>query len=255
MAGRGEANGAEMTIDELSRRTGITARNIRAYQTRDLLHPPRMVGRVGYYDESHVARLNYIARLQQRGFSLAAIHDLLAGLEAGRSLADVIGFEEALNAPWSDEAPERFTADDLQALYRDLDHATLQRAVELGLLVPEGDAYQAPVPRLLRVGAELLAVGIPLDAALDEYVQLADDMERIARRLVSMFERHVWEPFVAAGLPAERLPEVTEALRRVRPTAFAAVHAVLAQQMERAVSDSAAKQAARFLPPDEASTG
>jgi DNA-binding transcriptional MerR regulator len=254
VAGRGEANGAEMTIDELSRHTGITARNIRAYQTRGLLHPPRMVGRVGSYDESHVSRLNYVTRLQQRGFSLAAIRDLLTGLEAGRSLADVIGFEEALTAPWSDEAPERFTAADLDALFGGLDDSTLQRAVEVGLLVPEGDAFEAPVPRLLRVGAELLAAGIPLDAALDEYVQLAQDMERIARRLVSLFERHVWEPFVAAGLPAERLPEVTEALKRVRPTAFAAVQAVLAQEMEQAVSDSAAKQAARFLPPDQ-STG
>jgi DNA-binding transcriptional MerR regulator len=239
-----------MTIDALSRRTGITARNIRAYQTRGLVPPPRMVGRVGYYDEGHVARLNYIARLQQRGFSLAAIHDLLAGLEAGRSLADVIGFEEALTAPWSDEEPERFTSADLEALFGDIEGATVRRAVNVGLLVPEGDAFTAPVPRLLRVGAELLAAGIPLDAALDEYVHLSRDMERIARRLVRLFEDNVWEPFVAAGLPVERLGEVTQALRRVRPTAFAAVQAVLAQEMERAVSDSAAKQAARFLPPE-----
>ena len=245
-----------MTIDELARRTGTTARNIRAYQTRGLLPPPRMVGRVGHYDEGHVARLAYIARLQQRGFSLAAIRDVLAGWEEGRSLGDVIGFEEALTAPWSDEAPERFTRSELDELFGELDEATLGRAVQLGLLVPEGDAFRAPAPRLLRVGAELLASGIPLDAALDEYVLLGIDMRRVARRLVRLFEVHVWEPFVTDGLPVERLGDVTEALRRVRPTAFAAVQGVLAQEMERAVSDSAAKQAARFLPPGaEASTG
>ena len=244
------STGAGMTIDELSRRSGVTSRNIRAYQTRGLLPPPRMVGRVGYYDAGHLARLRYVANLQERGFSLAAVQCLLEAWDAGRDLTDVLGFEEALTAPWSDEKPERFPAERLAELFPETadDPALLNRALELGLLVVVDDELEAPSPRLIRVGAGLVAAGIPLAAALDEYERVAADAARIAERFVTLFEEHVWEPFVAAGLPPERLAGVTEALQRVRPLAGAAMEATLAQAMERAVAASAARQVARFLP-------
>ncbi len=244
------STGAGMTIDELSRRSGVTSRNIRAYQTRGLLPPPRMVGRVGYYDAGHLARLRYVANLQERGFSLAAVQCLLEAWDAGRDLTDVLGFEEALTAPWSDEKPERFPPERLVELFPEtaVDPALLNRALELGLLVVVDDELEAPSPRLIRVGAGLVAVGIPLAAALDEYERVAADAARIAERFVTLFEEHVWEPFVAAGLPPERLAGVTEALQRVRPLAGATMEAALAQAMERAVAASAARQVARFLP-------
>ncbi len=244
-----------MTIDELARASGVTSRNIRAYQTRGLLPPPRVEGRVGYYDDNHLARLRYIDSLQERGFSLAAIQCLLDAWDKGRNLTDVLGFEEALTAPWSDEKPERFSLDRLLQMFPEaVDDATLlPRAVELGLLVAVGEEFEAPSPRLLRVGAELVAAGIPLAAALDEYERLVADAARIAARFVELFEANLWEPFVAAGLPAERLSELTDALQRVRPLATAAMEATLARAMERAVAASATRQMARFLPGAEAS--
>lgn len=246
-----------MTIDELARRSGATSRNIRAYQTRGLLPPPRMVGRVGYYDEGHLARLQYVAKLQDRGFSLAAIQCLLEAWEEGQGLTDVLGFEQALTAPWSDEQAQRFSRADLERLFPVLldEPALLDRTVALGLLVPAGDEYDAPSPRLIQIGAELVAAGIPLAAALDEYARLVVDGDRMAGRLVALFEDNVWEPFVAAGMPADRLAQVTDALQRVRPLALETVQAVLAAAMERAVAASAARQMARFLPPAAAPTG
>ena len=272
-----DAAGAEMTVDELARRAGTTTRNVRAHQTRGLLPPPRMVGRVGYYDQGHLARLNYIDRLQERGFSLAAIQELLRGWEQGRSLTEVLGFEEALTAPWSDEQPEHLTRGRLLELFPEIatDQGLLERAIEVGLLVPAVDAdtaddaygddaahdednhhrgYTAPSPRLLGVGAQLVSWGIPLSAALDEHTLLAADMRRIARRMVRMFETEVWEPFVAAGLPADRLPAVTGALQEVRATTASAVLTVLARAMEEAVAASTAKQVARFFPPPAAAS-
>jgi DNA-binding transcriptional MerR regulator len=241
-----------MTVDELAREAGTTTRNVRSYQTRGLLPPPRVVGRVGYYDRTHLARLNYIDRLQERGFSLAAIRDLLAAWDEGKTLTDVLGFEEALNAPWSDETPRRFTLDELVSLFPELndDDSQLARAVEVGLLTPAGapDEYKAASPELIRVGAELVASGIPLSATIDEYAKMAGDLRGIAERLVTMFEDNVWEPFVAAGFPPEHLPAVTAALQRVRPLASAAVVAELARAMERAVAESTARQTARFMP-------
>ena len=239
-----------MTIDELARRSGVTSRNIRAYQTRGLLPPPQVAGRTGYYDAGHLARLQYVASLQERGFSLAAIQCLLEAWEHGRGLTDVLGFEEALTAPWSDEKPERMSVARLLELFPEAvdDPGLVVRAVDLGLLVAAGDEFEAPSPRLLRVGAELVAAGIPLAAALDEYERLAADATRIAERFVELFEANVWEPFVAAGLPPDRLAAVTEALQRVRPTAGVAMEAALARAMEEAVAASAARQVARFLP-------
>ena len=252
---------SDMTVDELARRAGTTTRNVRAHQTRGLLPPPRLVGRVGYYDEGHLARLNYIERLQERGFSLAAIQELLRGWEEGRSLTEVLGFEEALTAPWSDEQSEPVTRDRLLELFPEIadDAGLLERAVEVGLLVPDGegehDGFTAPSPRLLGVGAQLVSWGIPLAAALDEHILLAGDMRRIARRMVRMFETEVWEPFVAAGLPADRLPAVTGALQEVRGTTASAVLTVLARAMEEAVAASTAKQVARFFPPSPPAEG
>ena len=94
-----------LTIDELAREAGVTTRNIRAYQTRGLLPSPRMEGRVGYYDDGHLARLRYIASLQERGFSLAAIQCLLEAWDQGAGLRDVlIVFRESVDAANDDIA-------------------------------------------------------------------------------------------------------------------------------------------------------
>ncbi|MEA2971592.1 MAG: hypothetical protein QOG82_50 [Actinomycetota bacterium] len=245
---------SSMTIDELARRAGTTTRNVRAHQTRGLLPPPRMVGRVGHYDSDHLVRLAYIDRLQQRGFSLAAIRDLLKGWDEGRSLTEVLGFGDALTAPWSDEVPERYSREQLVGLFPEIeaDPTLLERAVSAGLLRRDADTegdggYLAPSPRLVRTGADLASWGVPLAAAIDESVLLAADLATVSRRMVKMFETHIWEPFVAAGYPADRLGTVTAALQQVRPVTATAVLALLARAMEEAVAVSTAEQTARFF--------
>ena len=239
-----------MTIDELAREAGVTTRNIRAYQTRGLLPSPRMEGRVGFYDDGHLARLRYIGSLQDRGFSLAAIQCLLEAWDEGRGLNEVLGFEEALTAPWSDETPQRVALEWLLERFPEAieDLGLVQRAIALGLLREVDGGLEAPSPRLVKIGAELVAAGVPLAAVLDEYERLVVDADRIAGRFVELFESNVWERFVEAGMPPDRLGEVTEALQRARPTALAAMDAALAHAMERAVAASAARQLARFLP-------
>lgn len=94
------------TIDELAAAAGTTSRNVRAFQSRGLLPPPRLVGRTGRYDDGHRAQLEAILRLQRRGYSLAAIADLSATWEAGGTLEDVLGFEERVRR----RPPSRSTA-------------------------------------------------------------------------------------------------------------------------------------------------
>jgi DNA-binding transcriptional MerR regulator len=149
---------AEYRIDELARLAGSTVRNIRAYQDRGLLPPPRLEGRVGMYDDTHLARLRLIGKLLARGYTFAIIKDLLGAWETGKDVAEVLGLEKVLTDPWSDEIPGTATYEELVAKFGsglDDDEVarTLERTVELGLIEPDGDTYRVPSPRLLHVGA------------------------------------------------------------------------------------------------------
>lgn len=226
-----------MTIDELARRTGLTTRNVRAYQERGLLPPPERAGRVNYYDDRHLVRLTTIASLLARGYSLASIRELVDAWTSGGDLAEVLGFEQALAAPWTDEHPVHLTPEELAARFGpDPGDRALRTAIDLGIVVPEGDGYRVPSPRVLEAGAELVAAGIPLDDVVAEAARLVNDANRIAARFVELFRRHVWEPFVADGMPADRLGRITEIVERLRPAASSAVLPALAQAMERQVA-------------------
>lgn len=232
-----------LTIDELARRAGCTTRNIRNYQTARLLPPPVIVGRVAWYDGGHLARLRLIAGLQGQGFSLAGIGQLIRAWEEGRGLGELLGFERVLTEPWSDDEPEVVTPEHLMSLFPEAagDPGFALRSMQLGLIVPEpGGMVRIPHPGLMRIGAELVAAGIPLAAVHDQLEALREDMERVAGRFVALFEDHVWRPFAQAGMPADRLPAVTEALRRLRPLAQESVRAVLAEAMQRNVARSTA---------------
>ncbi|MGH2625373.1 MAG: MerR family transcriptional regulator [Anaerolineales bacterium] len=237
-----------MTIDDLARTARCTVRNVRNYQTLGLLPPPELGGRVGYYDEGHLGRLRLIARLQEQGFSLAGIRELVTAWDGGRSLGDVLGFEEVLTAPWSDEQPGEITLQELVELFPEgaANPELGLRGIELGLIEPAGDRFRVPSPAALRAGAELVAVGVPLAATQQEFAALRDDLDRIAARLVALFDDHVWRPFVEAGMPREDLARVTEALRRMRPLVATTVQALLARAMEQRTAASTAAQLRRI---------
>src|SRR5205809_3380886 len=102
---------ADLTIDELARRTGMTARNIRAHQSRGLLPPPEVRGRTGYYGPEHLARVELIRELQTEGFNLEAIRRLLEG--AGGRSDEILRFTRAIREPFEDEQPEIVTLKEL----------------------------------------------------------------------------------------------------------------------------------------------
>lgn len=237
-----------MSIEELAIRAGCTTRNIRNYQTLGLLPYPTLVGRTGRYGDGHLARLRLIDQLQTHRFSLAGIGQLLAAWEQGRTLADVLGFEEALTAPWTDEEPALMTVEELLEMFPESaeDPSIAARAFQVGLiaLAGDGDRVRVDSPRLLRIGAELVKAGVPLAATIEELVLLRADLDGVARRFVAMFDDHVWAPFAAAGMPADQLPSVTDALRRMRPLAAASVEVVLAQAMNRRSADNTAERVA-----------
>lgn len=226
----------KMTIDELAREAGTTTRNVRAYQTRGVLDPPEIVGRIGYYNDDHLTRLRLISRLQSRGFGLSAINDLLSAWDKGSSLSDVLGFSDALLEPWSDEVSETVSRETLEELFPEIkqDPGLISKSVELDLLSPEGDGWRIPSPRLMRVGAKLVSVGIPLGVVLKQAELMKADTESIAWRLVAMFNMFIWEPFVNGQVPERSLTDITTILQELRPLTAEAVSVFLARAMQGA---------------------
>jgi DNA-binding transcriptional MerR regulator len=226
---------ADYRIDDLARQAGTTVRNVRAYQDKGLLPPPRRDGRVGVYSETHLSRLRLIAQLLDRGYTLANIAELLDAWERGRDLQTVLGLENIVSSPWSDEVPAYITFAELEELLPGVDRRFVEKAAALGLLEVEGDRLRVPSPRLLHAGAELLAAGVPTAAVLDHAVALRRDMERIARRFVRLAAFHALDHYLrrVEELSDDELSELVVLIRRLRPLAQMAVDAELARAMER----------------------
>ena len=113
-----------LTIDDLARRVQLPVRTIREYHTMRLLPPPERRGRLGLYGGRHIQRLQLIARLQRRGYSLAGIRDLLGAWESGTDLTTLLGVDESQAA--LDETPLRLTRAELFQRLPALDPAALE---------------------------------------------------------------------------------------------------------------------------------
>ena len=64
-------------------------RNVRVYQDRGLLPPPRRQGRAAIYSDAHLVRLRVIINMLERGYAFAQIKEMITAWENGRSLGDV----------------------------------------------------------------------------------------------------------------------------------------------------------------------
>ena len=112
-----EAPEGPFTVDDLARQAGTTVRNVRALQGQGLVPAPSIGGRTGYYGPEHLLRLRSVLRLQDEGYSLAALRSLFGAWERGMTLEEVLGLprvqEQVPGAPrhgavQRDAAPDPF---------------------------------------------------------------------------------------------------------------------------------------------------
>lgn len=226
-----------LTIDQLAQAAGLTVRNVRNYQSRGLIPPPEVHGRVGYYGSEHLADLQLIREMQAQGFNLAAISHLLE--QARGAGVHVLGFTRSLMAPFETETPEIVRRTDLvRRLGRDIERnpKLLAKAQRLGLLIElDDDCFEAPSPTLLGAGERLVSLGVPIETALDTVGTLRRQTERIAHTFVEIFLKFIWEPFDEAGRPESDWPRVQEALDGLRPLSSETLTVVFQQTMTKAV--------------------
>jgi len=236
------ASSEQLTIDQLAQTAGLTVRNVRSYQSRGLIPPPEVQGRVGYYGAEHLARLALIREMQAQGFNLAAIAHLLE--QASGASEEVLGFTRSLMTPFETEAPEIVErAELLQRLGGHVEPKLIAKAERLGLVIPiGGDSFEVPSPTLLGAGERLVALGVPFDAALDTMDRLRRDTQRVAQTFVRIFLEFIWKPFDEAGRLESEWPHVRAALDQLRPLASEALTAAFQPTMTKAVEVAFGKQ-------------
>jgi DNA-binding transcriptional MerR regulator len=173
-----------MTIDELAERVGMTPRNIRAYQSRGLLFPPEIRGRVAQYSGAHAARLLLIASLQREGFTLAAIKRLI---DSPTSYAAIVAdrrrrFREgdsdiAATVP----IPEERIRELLPDLPEDL--------TETGLAWRDDEGQLVSHTVLVAVGRMLSTSGVPVEVVSRLQLEAAEAARTLGGLLRASLER------------------------------------------------------------------
>lgn len=242
----------EYRIEELAVVARTTVRSVQSYRNKGLLAPPRRQGRIALYDDSHVERLVLIADLIDRGYSLNAIGELLAGLHEGRDISDLLGVEAAASAPV--EPTLILNRHDLEALIGGDDDA-IRTAVELEVLdvvdehaEPGREQYLLRSPQLFQAGMELVAAGVPLEAVLAEGVRVKADVDRIAQRFVQLiFDHLVEDGAVSSAVDADSL---TDLVARLRPLAEQVVDGYMAITIDHHTRAALAEQLDQLLATD-----
>lgn len=234
----GSTASREYRIDDLARMAGTTTRNVRVYRDRDLLPPPRRVGRVALFNDTHLTRLRLITSMLDRGYTIAHVKEMIGAWEQGKDLGDILGLESAIAGSWTTERPQTMPRADAERLIDD--PQALRRLVELGVIRLDGaDGSRATItrPKLIEAFNEIRGYGIGVDKLIDLYEQALPHIDAISQLLVRAGAEHVLtrvQP--GAPLPADtEIAELIGMLVRFRTQAVASVTATLASSIESTI--------------------
>jgi len=216
----GSEPAALITLDELTRRVGMSVRNVRFYTTKGLVPPPIRRGRSGYYAPDHVARLELVRELQAHGFTLAAIERYVARIPADAT-PETIALHRTLLAPWMAELPETLSRRDLhRRAGRPLSDDDVDTLNALGIVFPTKQGRFQVALAHLSVGVALLDLGMPLDAALAAQDIFTEHGRKVAEELSELFRTKVWPAYKEGSSTPDQLREVVE---RFKPVTVAAL--------------------------------
>ncbi|MCW4353337.1 MerR family transcriptional regulator [Hoyosella sp. YIM 151337] len=237
----------EYRIDDLARAAGISVRNVRVYQDRGLLPPPRKEGRTGWYNESHLSRLRLIIRMLERGYTFATISELLLASQYGMSVEDILETDDLRGPLGFFRAKARGTLGELRKIFGDQTPVPgPERAKELSVLRAED--LLGIDPRLREVAQSLVDFGVPPDRILEQGKVVRDDLRDVAR----VFVTTITEVFLPDGLQGgasipldeKRVAELAELSKKLRPLANRVVDLLFSEVMEIEISKAINRAAA-----------
>jgi DNA-binding transcriptional MerR regulator len=243
------------TVDDLAQLTGVTVRNIRAYQTAGLLEPPTLQGRLALYDKQHLGRLELIRELRSLGFGLDAIADMLAKVPRSAASPYALIAQMFSRGFFQVEQPERKTMSELTGHWHEkASTEQVESLIRNGLYrPPEGaetldEQSQVDVlsPSLWAIGKQMADLNIPLSTVLDMQEKLIDHCRSLAQAYVDQFVIAMVREVTAevldaadATLTPKLLRSIHKLIEQLRPIAIGSVSAafpvVLQQEFDRDV--------------------
>jgi DNA-binding transcriptional MerR regulator len=228
-----EAPTALMTLDELTRRVGLSVRNVRFYTTKGLVPPPIRRGRSGYYSADHVARLELVNELQAHGFTLSAIEKYVARIPSDAT-PETIALHRTMLAPWMAELPETLSRRELsRRAGRTLSDDDVDTLNALGIVfATKQGKYQVALAHL-SVGVALLDLGMPLDAALAAQDIFTEHGRKVAEELTELFRTRVWPAYQDGDLSPEQLRAVVERFKPVTVQALVTAYESAVNETKR----------------------
>ncbi|WP_405527465.1 MerR family transcriptional regulator [Streptomyces avidinii] len=242
------SGGGRYRREDVARAAGVKVRNLRYYQERGLLPPPRREGRIAWYSDDHLTRLRLISDLLGRGYTVNGIAELLHAWEEGGGLSQLLGLEREMTRDWVQEEPVTLSRAELRELFGPTATAEdTRRAAELGYVTIDGNLVTYPNRRLLEATLTLVRQGVPLAEILDagEFVQA--QAAAVADRFVGLFRRYVIDAAGPEGLEglerlsATQLQHITAAVAALRPVAGEVVTSEFARAMARRVDAEVAE--------------
>jgi DNA-binding transcriptional MerR regulator len=222
-----------MTLDELTRRTGMSVRNVRFYTTKGLVPPPIRRGRSGYYSTDHLSRLELVRELQAHGFTLSAIEKYVARIPLDAS-PETIALHRTLLAPWMAELPETITRKELaRRAGRPLSDDELDTLNALGIVFPAKQGKFEVAIAHLSVGVALLDLGMPLDAALAAQDIFTEHGRKLAEELTELFRTNVWPAYREGETSPEQLQAMVERFKPVTVQALVTAYESAVNEQKR----------------------
>jgi DNA-binding transcriptional MerR regulator len=235
-------------IEELARRTGMTVRTLRAYQSRKLLPAPEVRSRMGYYSARHVARVELVKDLQAEGFKLDTIARMLDN--TGDSDAEILQFSRTVKSLFGESEPQIVNLEDLRERFPNAENEPelISRAEKLGLLRKLDDnTYEELAPRVLSAGQDAMSsLNVDARRALKLVEQLRRHAEGVAKLYLELYLEAVWKPFADAGQPDEQWPAVQTALERLRGIAEEALLGMFDVTMAERVDETFGREFGRM---------
>lgn len=239
-------------IDDLAQVSGVTVRNIRAYQSRGLLNPPTRHGRIVLFDDRHLVRLRIITSMLDRGYTTAHILEMLSAWESGRDLGHVLGLEGALVPAQTPDRPTTVTT--ARAVELAGDETDLERYIDAGLAERRGDRVRILRPLLLDAFAELRGI-VALDRLLQLHRDVLPHLDAVRDLLIDAGLEQLGHRIV--GTPestSDDLAEVVEVLQRFRYLATTNVTATLTASIDHRIETLLTSYLAGLVETPEAET-
>lgn len=224
----------------------MTVRNVRSYQDRGLIPPPRKEGRAAIYSDGHLARLELIGELLDRGYNLQNIDELITAWEKGQDIGEVLGLEGAIGGPFLKEPSTRVAISELLAMFPGVTPSVIPKVAQSGLIRLEGTQVVVRSMRLLSVGAELYQLGVPLDDILETLRRAQEDVGMMAKRFVRLIIRNIVDQYDNELPRPSEAPELSGLVTRLKPMAAIASETLFAMALEEEIREEVGDLLHRF---------